>query len=118
LAKAKRSGKQIPQLGEQKNQSVPPLIVAPPDIHTAFKADLEEVRLLLDPRVVGAAKLLGISVMQAKETTDGLNMPLLALFGLEEAPVGEIVEQYVLGGPLIKPEEERSLSTHMRNLNG
>jgi hypothetical protein len=30
LAKAKRSGKQIAQLGEQKNQSVPPLIVAPP----------------------------------------------------------------------------------------
>jgi hypothetical protein len=30
LAKAKRRGKQIPQLGEQKNQSVPPLIVAPP----------------------------------------------------------------------------------------
>jgi hypothetical protein len=30
LAKAKRSGKQIPQLGEQKNQSVPPHIVAPP----------------------------------------------------------------------------------------
>jgi hypothetical protein len=31
--KAKRSaksGKQIPQLGEQKNQSVPPLIIAPP----------------------------------------------------------------------------------------
>jgi hypothetical protein len=28
--KAKRSGKQIPQLGEQKNQLVPPLIVAPP----------------------------------------------------------------------------------------
>jgi hypothetical protein len=30
LAKAKRRGKQIPQLGEQKNQSVPPLIVTPP----------------------------------------------------------------------------------------
>jgi hypothetical protein len=28
--KAKRSGKQIPQLGEQKNQSVSPLIVGPP----------------------------------------------------------------------------------------
>jgi hypothetical protein len=52
----------------------------------------------LDPRVVGAAKLLGITVMQAKEITDGLNMPLLALLGLEEAPVEEIVEQYVLGG--------------------
>jgi hypothetical protein len=45
-------------------------------------------------------------------------MPLLALLGLEEAPVGEIVEQYVLGGgALIKPEEEGGLSTHMRNMN-
>jgi hypothetical protein len=25
-------------------------------------------------------------------------MPLLALLGLEEAPVGEIVERYVMGG--------------------
>jgi hypothetical protein len=73
--------------------------------------------LLIDPRVVRAAKLLGVTVMQAKETADGLNMPLLALLGLEEAPVGEMVEQYVLGGPLIKPEEEGGLSTHMRNLN-
>jgi hypothetical protein len=55
LAKAKRSGKQIPQLGEQKNQSVPPLIVGPPDIDTSFRADLEDDRLLLDPRVVAAA---------------------------------------------------------------
>jgi hypothetical protein len=55
-------------------------------------------RLLLDPRVVGDAKLLGITVMQAKEIADGLNMPLLALLGLEEVPVGEIVEQYVMGG--------------------
>jgi hypothetical protein len=72
----------------------------------------------LDPRVEGPAKLLGITIMQAKETADGLNMPLLALLGLEEVPVGEIVEQYVLGGPLIKPEEEGGVSTHMRNLNG
>jgi hypothetical protein len=32
--------------------------------------------------------------------------------------VGEIVERYVMGGPLIKPEEERGLSTNMRNLLG
>jgi hypothetical protein len=38
--------------------------------------------------------------MQAKEIAEGLNMPLLALLGLEEAPVGEIVEQYVMGGGL------------------
>jgi hypothetical protein len=54
-------------------------------------------RELLGPRVVGATKLLDITVMQAKETAAGLNMPLLALLGLEEAPVGEIVERYVMG---------------------
>jgi hypothetical protein len=87
--KAKRSGKQIPQLGEQKNQLVPPLIVTPHDIHTSFRADLDMDRDLLDPRVIGAARALGITVMQAKETAARLNMPLLALLGLEEAPVGE-----------------------------
>jgi hypothetical protein len=68
---------------------------------------------LLDPRVIGAARALGITVMQAKETADGLNMPLLALLGLEEASVGEIVQRYVMRGPLIKPEEEGDLSTNM-----
>jgi hypothetical protein len=52
----------------------------------------------LDHRVEGAAKLLGITIRDAKEIADGLNMPLLALLDLEEAPVGQIVEQYVLGG--------------------
>jgi hypothetical protein len=36
--------------------------------------------------------------MQAKETAIGLNISLLALLGLEEAPVGQIVEKYVMGG--------------------
>jgi hypothetical protein len=76
-------------------------------------------RELLDPKVVGAAKLLGITIMQDKETAAGLNMPLLALLGLEEVPVGEIVERYVMGGgALIKPEEVCGLSTKMRNLLG
>jgi hypothetical protein len=118
LAKAKRSGKQIPQLGEQKNQSVAPLIVGPLDIDTSFRADLEEDRLLLDPRVVAAAQLLGLTVREAKQNAALLNVPLLLMLGLEEAPLGEVVEQYVLGGPLIKPEDERGLSTHMRNLLG
>jgi hypothetical protein len=64
----------------------------------AFRADFDMDRELLDPRVVGAAKLLGITVMQAKETAARLNMPLLALLGLEEVPLGEIVERYVMGG--------------------
>jgi hypothetical protein len=84
----------------------------------SFRADLEEDRLLLDPRVVEAAKLLGITVRDAKEIADSLDVPLLVMLGLEEAPVGQVVEQYVLGGPLIKPEEERGLSTHMRTLLG
>jgi hypothetical protein len=56
--------------------------------------------------------------MQAKKTAAELNMPLLVLLGLEEAPVGEIVGKYVMGSPQIKPEEEGSLSTNKRNLLG
>jgi hypothetical protein len=75
-------------------------------------------RVLLDPRVVEAAKLLGVTVTQAKESAAALNISLMAMLGLEEVPVGEIVERYVMGGPLIKPEEERGLSRNMRNLLG
>jgi hypothetical protein len=32
--------------------------------------------------------------------------------------MGQIVEKYVLGGPLISPEEEDDLSTYMQNLLG
>jgi hypothetical protein len=45
-----------------------------------------------------------------------MNLSLLAMLGIEEAPKGQIVHQYVLWGPLISPEEEAGLSTHMRNL--
>ena len=38
---AKRKGKQIPQLGEQANQSVPPLIVSS-DIDKDFRADMDK----------------------------------------------------------------------------
>jgi hypothetical protein len=55
-------------------------------------------RELLDPRVVEAAKLLGVTVMEAKESAAALNISLLAILGREEAPVGEIVERYVMGG--------------------
>jgi hypothetical protein len=75
-------------------------------------------RELLDPKVVEAAKLLGVTVTGAKESAAALNISLMAMLGLEEAPVGEIVERYVMGEPLIKPEEEHGLSTNMRNLLG
>jgi hypothetical protein len=59
-----------------------------------------------------------MTVVKAKETAAGLNISLLAMLGLEEAPVGQIVEKYAMGGPLIKPEEEGGLSTNMQNLLG
>jgi hypothetical protein len=45
-----------------------------------------------------------------------MNISLLAMLGLEEAPLGQIAEKYVLGGPLINPKEEGGLSTNMQNL--
>jgi hypothetical protein len=120
-AKAKRSaksGKQIPQLEEQKNQLIPPLIIGPTDIYTSFRAEMDKDHELLDPRVIAAAGALGMTIIQAKETAAEMNLSLLAMLGIEEAPMGQIVQKYVLGGPLISPEEKDGLSTHTRNLLG
>jgi hypothetical protein len=57
-----------------------------------------------------------MSVMQAKETTTGMNISLRQMFGIEEVPRGQVSLQYVLQGPLISPEAESGLSTSMRNL--
>jgi hypothetical protein len=77
---------------------------------------MDKDRELLDPRVIAAAGALGMTVMKAKETANGMNLSLLAMLGIEEVPMGQIVPKYVLGGPLISPEEEDGLSKHMRNL--
>jgi hypothetical protein len=87
-------------------------------MHTTFIAEMEQDRELLDPRVIAAAAALGMTVMKAKETAARLNISLLAMLGLKEAPVGQIVEKYVLGGPLVNPKEEGGLSTNMQNLFG
>jgi hypothetical protein len=59
---------------------------------------MDKDRELLDPRVIAAAAALGMTVMKAKEIEARMNISLLAMLGLEEAPVGQIVEKYVLGG--------------------
>jgi hypothetical protein len=79
---------------------------------------MDKDRELLDPRVIAAAGALGMTVTQAKEAAVEMNLSLLAMLGIEEAPKGQIVQKYVLGGPLISSEEEDALSTHMRNLLG
>ena len=59
-----KSGKQIAQLGQQKNQSVPPLIVCS-DVDKDFRAAMDKDLELLDPRAIAAAKELGVTVSQA-----------------------------------------------------
>jgi hypothetical protein len=94
----------------------PPLIISPPDIDTAFRANMDKDYKLLDPRIIDAARALNMSISQAKEATAAMSLSLLQILGIEEAPKGKIALQYVLRGPLISPEEEAGLSTHMRNL--
>jgi hypothetical protein len=111
-----KSGKQIAQLGQQKNQSVPPLIVcsdADKDFRDAMDKDLE----LLDPRAMAAAKELGVTVSQAKEQATALGMSLGQLLGYESAPMLEMARKYVQGEPMVSNEEMTGLSTHMRNLH-
>ena len=62
-----KSGKQIPQLGEQKHQSAPPLIVRSSDIDKEFRAVMDKELQLLDPRVISAAREMGITVTRPKK---------------------------------------------------
>ena len=111
-----KSGKQIPQLGEQKNQSVPPLIVSS-DIDKDFRDDMDKDFELLDPRAINAARELGITVAEAKENATAIGMSLGQMLGYEEAPKAEIARKYAKGQPLVSREEETQLSTNMRNLH-
>ena len=111
-----KSGKQIAQLGQQKNQSVPPLIVCS-DVDKDFRAAMDKDLELLDPRAIAAAKELGVTVSQAKEQATALGMSLGQLLGYEYAPMLEMARKYVQGEPMVSNEEMTGLSTHMRNLH-
>jgi hypothetical protein len=51
---------------------------------------MDKDRELLDPRVIAAAGALGMTVMQDGETKAEMNLSLLAMLGIEEAPKGQI----------------------------
>ena len=99
---SKKSGKQVDQLGMQKKQSIPPLIV---------KAGPEE-----DPEIIAAVAALGLTVAGAMKQASEMGLTLRAFLGLEDAPVCEIALQYVRNGPLVEPAREKSLPPQMRNL--
>ena len=111
-----KSGKQIPQLGQQKNQSVAPLIVCS-DVDKDFNAAMDQDLELLDRRALAAAKELGITVSQAKENATAMGMSLGQLLGYESAPMLEMARKYVQGEPMVSNVELAGLSTHMRNLH-
>jgi hypothetical protein len=74
---------------------------------------MDKDRDLLDPIIIQSAKMLNMSVTQAKETAVGMNISLCQMFSLEEVPTGQISLQYVLRGPLISPKAKAGLSTNM-----
>lgn len=112
-----KAGKQIAQLGQQKNQSVPPLIVRS-DIDKDFHADMDRDLELLDPRAISAAALQGITVSQAREKAAGFGMSLGQLLGYEASPMLQVAWKYVKGKPMLEHSTElEQLSTHMRNLH-
>jgi len=81
------SGKTIPQLGEQKNQSLPPLNVFSDN-------DPEVARLLAQ-----TAGHLGMTVAQV------------------DFPMAELAYRYQYGKPLVRPEQVPHLQTQMRRLH-
>ena len=111
-----KSGKQIPQLGEQKNQSVPPLIVTS-NSGEAFRAEMDKDWELLDPRFVNAAREQGVTVQEAKESATSVGISLAQMLGLDDTPMGPLARKYVKREPLVTPEEEKSLPTNMRQLH-
>ena len=113
---AKRKGKQIPQLGEQANQSVPPLIVSS-DIDKDFRADMDEDMDLMDPLVIAAARDQGLTVREAKESAIAIGMTLRQLLNIDAPPMGEIARKYVRGKGLVSRAEAAKLSTNMRSLH-
>ena len=101
---SKKCGKQVSQLGEQKKQSIPPLIVEAGTFLTAsFRADMDKDMELMDPAILAAATAQGMTVTAAKERATEFGMTLRALLGLEDAPVSEVAFTYVRNGPLVKP---------------
>ena len=72
------SGKTISQLGEQKNQSCPPLNV--------FSDNDPEVSQL----IADTARVLGMTIVQ--------------YLGKEDLPMAELAYRYEYGKPLVRPE--------------
>ena len=89
------SGRKVAQLGEQKNQSCPPL-----NVFSDIPVDSEYTKLMR-----AAADNLGVSLVEY-------------LGSMKEYPMAEPCKyKYKHGEPLVRPEEVRNLPTKMRRLH-
>ena len=96
-----KCGKSVDQLGQQKNQSIPPLKVhSNTEVGQSTYAGEE-----IDPEFVAmygeAAAAAGMSIAQY----------------LANIPTGDIEHQYRYGHPLVRPGEENDLPTKMRRVH-
>jgi hypothetical protein len=98
-AAAKKSGKTVPQLGEQAVQSIPPLIVP---THASTGAD----QLVITDAHRRMAEEAGVTVYQ-----------LLEIEPMDMIREEDIKRKYARGEPMVKPEEVKKLSTRMYELH-
>jgi len=91
---SKTCGRTVPQLGEQTVQSIAPL-----------KVSTEQQEVIITDLAREAARAAGLTVEQ--------------YLGFEQIVAGDIIppRTYVKGEPLVNIEEEKLLSTQMRNLH-
>jgi hypothetical protein len=97
---SKKCGKQVPQLGTQKKQLIPPLIVKAAPSDTSFRADMD---MGMDPAILAAARAQQMTVTTAKERAAKFSMTLHAVLGLEDVSISEVAFTYVPKGPLVEP---------------
>jgi len=93
------SGKRrdVPQLGEQAKQSIPPLKVLSKDVPQVLQQDMKEAAKW--------AAEMGLTVSQLLSSQD------------DNLPKAVVAPTYVRGQPLVSKERRQQLPTHMRNLH-
>jgi hypothetical protein len=95
-----KSGKQVPQLGEQENQSVPPL-------NTGISEEM----------IQKACRAMGVTEAQVIQASLDMNISVAQYLGLDDTPKAELAYKYVHGEPLVKIEEVSKLPTKMWRLH-
>ena len=109
----KRSGKTVPQLGEQAAQSIPPLVV--PTTHESTRAQYYCGQTVYVPEL-GDVVITEEHIMQAEmlKITVGQLLEIEPMPPLREE---EIKRKYVRGQPLVEPDKVKNLPTRMYELH-